>query len=420
MLRPEEREQIFDQLGRHIPLAQISRQLDRSLGTIYKYKLLYERKGKPTEENNHIPKKIAPFAEAIRLHIKRGESNVTKIFHHLKRDGYRGSYALLNLYIRSSQHAIQQHKYKRSVRIETEPGEQAQVDWGSFGTVRINGRKEKLYAFVYVLSYSRATYIEFVVRQNQRILQNCHIHAFEKLGIPKTVLYDNMKTVVLGRKRLENGEKKIQWNPSFQDFAKFYGFQVQACPPYWPRAKGKVESAVKYLRHSFAEKNLFKKLFSSLEQLNTEVRFWLDEMANQRLHGTTKEKPQLLWKKEKQFLMFPVGEAYNPSPLLHRRSTKDGLIQYRSVFYSVPMDYAQKKLFMRETVRHGLPALEIYDRNELIARHRLSSKRGEWVVDNAHMAKRSTETQKEARQRVRAVPMLDAISRELDYYNSVV
>ncbi|MBI3633843.1 MAG: IS21 family transposase [Candidatus Vogelbacteria bacterium] len=420
MLRPEEREQIIRDLARGTPLAQISRKLGRSLGTIYKYKILHERKGVLVSSERKVSQKIVPFEEAISLHIKRGETNVARIFQHLRKDGYRGSYPLLNTYIRgTAQHGLKK-SYPRSIRIETEPGEQAQVDWGSFGTLRINGRKEKLYAFVYVLSYSRAIYVEFVVRQNQRILQNCHIHAFTELGIPKTILYDNMKTVVLGRKKLSNGDKQILWNPTFQDFARFYGFKPMACPPYWPRAKGKVEAGVKYLRNNHAAKNLFKKDFFSLEQLNKEAKIWLDGEANQRKHGTTKEQPRRLWKKEKPFLTFPIGEAYNPSPLLHRHSTKDGLIQYKSVFYSVPMDYAQKKLFMRESIHHGLPTLEIYDRHQLIAHHEVSFKRGEWVVDTAHMAKRKSELVKEMKQKPTGLASLVVMSRDLDYYNRTV
>src|SRR5204862_98653 len=107
----------------------------------------------------------------------------------------------------------------------------------------------------------------FVVRQNQQTLQACHIHAFEKIGIPQIILYDNMKTVVLGRKKLADGSKKIQYNPAFLDFARYYGFEVKACPPYWPRAKGKVESGVKYLKNNFMVGESFGKTFKSLDEL---------------------------------------------------------------------------------------------------------------------------------------------------------
>ncbi|MBI3956611.1 MAG: IS21 family transposase [Candidatus Kerfeldbacteria bacterium] len=421
MLRPEEKEHIFAQISQGISLSQISRQLGRSPGTIYKYKRLLASGDPSNQEQAKISSKISPFTETIHLHLKKGERNVKKIFHYLRKKRYRGSYSLLNSYIQNLRASVEQKGYKRSVRVETNPGEQAQVDWGSFGSVRINGRKVKLYAFVYILSYSRSTYVEFVVRQNQQVLQSCHVHAFEKLGIPKSIRYDNMKTVVLSRKRLSNGDQRIYWNPTFQDFAVYYGFQVEACPPYWPRAKGKVEAAVKYLRNNFAEKNLFKKNFSSLEQLNNKVTRWVDDLANQRLHSTTGKKPLQLWKKEKKFLNFPVGDAYNPTPLLHRRSTKDALIQYKSNFYSVPMEYAQKKLFLREIVNHGLPMLEIYSHQECIARHSVSSRRGEWIVDDVHTPKRRLETKNrdQRKQEMSNSSSILVVSRDLGYYNLI-
>lgn len=403
MLGLQEKEHLVSLLGNGTPLSQIARQLNRSLGTVYKYKKLHEQKEIAPIERNQISSKLVPYENIIRLSVKHDQKNVQKLFLNLKNAGYQGSYSLLNSYVREHLPANDQKGYKRSVRVETEPGEQAQVDWGSFGRIWINGREEKLYAFIYVLSYSRAMYIEFVVKQNQQVLQECHIHAFEKLGMPKTIRYDNMKTVVLGRSKLANGEEQIHWNPTFQDFACFYGFVPEACPPYWPRAKGKVEAGVKYLRHSFAENTSFKQNkkkknkieYKSLEEINHSAQHWLDNVANRRTHATTQEQPQTLWEKEKPLLTFPVGPAYNPLPLLTRYSTKDGLVQYKSVFYSVPMEYAQKKLLLKENTNHGVPILEIYGNNqEAVAQHVISYRRGEWVLDNRHTLSQSKNTKK--------------------------
>lgn len=423
MLSHEEQEKIFALLNDNVPLSQISRLLGRSIGSIYKYKKHYQQNDSPVGKEKKVSSKILPFEGDISLRLRRGEKSVKRIFFSLEKAGYTGSYQLLNSYIREHIASVDRKKYKRSVRVETEPGEQAQVDWGSFGTVIIDGRKEKLYAFVYVLSYSRATYFEFVVKQNQHVLQNCHIHAFEKLGIPQTIRYDNMKTVVLGRTRMKNGERKVDWNVAFQNFAKYYGFEPVVCPPYWPRAKGKVEAAVKYIKHNFAEKNLFKKNFSTLEQLNIEVANWTENIANERLHATTKQKPRERWQMEKDFLVFPKENEFNSTPLLHRRSTKDGLIQYKSTFYSVPMEYAQKKLFLREIVNRGIPILKIYDKHLCVGEHKISTKRGEWIIDNAHTLKHEEEKQSKkntSKKETQKRASIKVAVRDLTYYNITI
>ncbi|MBI3120169.1 MAG: IS21 family transposase [Candidatus Kerfeldbacteria bacterium] len=418
MLSRDQQDQIFHLLDNGMSASQISRQLHISIGTVYNYRNSRSHSGNTDSHKEKIPSKILPFRESIRLRLKRGEKNITRIFQYLQKEGYLGSYALLNSYVRNFLLSFRQKKYKRSTRVETDPGEQAQIDWGDFGKVVINGRKEKLYAFIYILSYSRMAYVEFVVRQKQVVLQNCHVRAFEKIGMPKVLRYDNMKTVLVRRKKLPNGYKKLYWNPSFQEFAKYYGFELDICPPYWPRSKGKVEAMVKYLKQNFADGNVFKKNFISLENLNKEVSRWLDEVANARIHRTTKEKPCNLWKKEKPFLIFPNGfSPYNPTPLLPRRSTKDGLIQYKSVFYSVPMDYAQKKLYIREIDNSGLPILEIYDHHESIARHSISTKRGSWVLDDQHL---STKNEGEVpKKKIKEMASISVAARDLHYYDIV-
>jgi transposase len=142
----------------------------------------------------------------------------------------------------------------------------------------LNGKTTTFYAFVLLLGYSRAMYIEFVERCTLETFMDCHIHAFHfPQGVPAEILYDNMKNVVLGR---ENG--KTVFNLEFLHFAHHYGYQPKACPPYSPWVKGKVERPMDYIRERFWRGYVY----SSLPRTNEDVTVWIDETANRRIHGT--------------------------------------------------------------------------------------------------------------------------------------
>lgn len=314
-----------------------------------------------------------------------GVKNIYKLFLEVKSFGYSGSYASVYRYLKFKVKELEIKNYKPSIRFETGPGQQAQVDWGSFGKIEIDDKIERLYCFVYVLGYSRAMYIEFTIKQNLQTLEECHINAFEELGIPEIIVYDNMKTVVLSREKLPDGKVKPHLNPAFLDFAQFYGFKVHLCSPYWPRAKGKVESGVKYVRNNFMQGMKFGKSFKSLQELNFQALVWLKNVANLRNHGTTGEIPVERWQREKDFLHFPNDfPKYEISPTFSRSSTKDGLIRYKSNFYSIPVDFSRKKLFVKEINNNGLVLVGIYYQDKMIASHPISSEKGKWVINRDH------------------------------------
>ena len=123
------------------------------------------------------------------------------------------------------------------MRFETGPGEQVQVDWGSLSYITEDGRKRRVWAFVMVLSWSRAIYVEFVRRADVATFMRCHINAFEYFGgAPRRCLYDNAKVVVVGRD--ESG--RPEWNSRMLDFALRVGFEMRLCRPYRAQTKGKV------------------------------------------------------------------------------------------------------------------------------------------------------------------------------------
>src|SRR5690606_8092349 len=246
------------------------------------------------------------------------------------------------------------------------PGEEAQVDWGYFGRVEVFGVQRHLWCFAMVLSWSRMLYIEFVWETHEAVLQRCHMNAFDYFqGVPKRILYDNMKTVAIGRR--EDGQ--VQWNTKFLDFAQHYGFQPRVHRPRSPKTKGKVERPMGYIRGNF-----FQGLsFSSLRDLNAQARTWLEHVANVRVHGTTREVPFVRWQeRERSALRSITVPPYDTSIVSRRKVSRDGFVVVRTNRYSVPWQFAGQWLVTRETPDGWL---EILDGDEVVAVHPLLPER---------------------------------------------
>jgi len=175
------------------------------------------------------------------------------------------------------------------IRFETDPGRQMQAD---FATIR-RGR-DRLAAFIATLGWSRATYVEFVTDERLETLLGCHERAFNFFGgVPREVLYDNMRTVVTDRDKYGPGLHR--YNRTFLDFARHYGFLPRLCRPFRAKTKGKVERFIGYLRRSFyiALASQFRAdgLKVDRDTANARVGTWLREVANARVHATTGEVP---------------------------------------------------------------------------------------------------------------------------------
>jgi transposase len=186
------------------------------------------------------------------------------------------------------------------VRFETEAGKQMQVDWG-----QMRGGKSPLHAFVAVLGYSRALFVVITDNMRYDTLEHCHRQAFEYFqGIPQHIWYDNMKTVVIERDAYGEGKHKLY--QSFYQFSKTMGFMPKLCKPYRPQTKGKVERMVRYVRDNFyrplATRLALMELTLDVETANIEIMDWLNNIANQRIHDTTKAKPADKLKEEQAYL----------------------------------------------------------------------------------------------------------------------
>ena len=171
--------------------------------------------------------------------LSEGLENCVVLLRELRALGYSGGYTILKDYVQPRRRRRQP---RATVRFETGPGEQAQVDWGSLAYVAEDGRKRRVWAFVMVLSWSRAIYVEFVRHADVTPFMRCHVNAFEYFGgVPRHCLYDNAKVVVLGR----DDAGRPKWNSRMLDFALRVGFEMRLCWPYRAQTKGKLDSVVK-------------------------------------------------------------------------------------------------------------------------------------------------------------------------------
>ena len=235
------------------------------------------------------PEKLDPFKDYIAGRMKAAAPDVipaTVLLREIQARGYDGGYTRLKVFVRGLRPAP---KPDPVVRFETEPGQQMQADWATVGR-----GTDKLKVFIGTLGWSRSAYVEFCDDEQFETLRCCHEHAFGFFaGVPREVLYDNMKTVVLERNAY--GRNLHRFHPGFLDYAGHAGFLPRLCRPYRAKTKGKVERFIGYLKRSF-----WIPFVASCRQAgikpdkqaaNAAVAIWLREVANARVHATTGEVP---------------------------------------------------------------------------------------------------------------------------------
>ncbi len=370
MLAREERFMIREMYRKGVSISEIARRTGRDRKTI-RQTVSTPDLSPPKQARQVQSCKIDPYAPYLEQRMAEGVLNARKLYGEILAQGYPGKESKVREFV----HERRPDKEPiGSVRFETAPGEQGQVDWGYFGFITHHGRTYRLYAFVMTLGWSRASYLRFTISADTTWFIRCHLHAFAYLGgVPKRLLYDNLKSVVLWR----DAEDVVHWNPRFLDFADVAGFSPQACKPYRPQTKGKVENGVKYVRGNFWPGLHFR----DLEDLNTQALVWLNTTANPRVHGTTGEIPFTRLRSEG---LQPADKAltYDTSVLTTRRSSKDCFISYSGNLYSVPAAYARKTLQVKLT-----EAGELVIGSEVgheLARHRILLGRQERSVQAEH------------------------------------
>ena len=263
--------------------------------------------------------KLDPYAEHIDRRMAEGLENCRVLDREVRALGYQGSYSTVVQYVRPRR----QHKQpEATMRFETVPGEQAQVDWGSLPYIGGDGKRRRVWVFVMTLGWSRACYVELVRKADTAAFIQCHANAFEYLGgVPQRCLYDNAKVVTLGR----DEEKRPIWNRRMLDFALRVGFEARLCQPYRAQTKGKVESGVKYVR-----RNMWPSIsFTDDADLNRQALEWCDVVANARVHGTTHRIPGEMLAEELPHLgKLPDRATLAPYLREDRKVARDGFVSW--------------------------------------------------------------------------------------------
>lgn len=265
--------------------------------------------------------------------------NYIALYPKLQEYGFKGSYSALIRYINKNR----AQKAAPVYRIETKPGEYAQVDFGYMGKINDpeSGKEIKAWVFVMVLCYSRHAYYEIVKSQDVTTWCNCHVHAFEYFGgVPGIIIPDNLKSGII---KASFTDPLI--NRSYGDLANHYGFQVDPCIAGVPEHKGKVESGVKYVKINFRP---FRQ-YTDFTDANKQLKEWNKTVAGIRIHGTTRKKPIDLFEKyEKNALRVLTEERFEIPVYKKLKVYRDIHIQFDYAYYSAPHELRGQYVIARK------------------------------------------------------------------------
>jgi transposase len=317
-----------------------------------------------------LARPIDQFAEFIERRAPEVGWNGVVLHRELTALGFTGTYQQVQRYLKP-QRARRKWSELATVRFETGPGEQAQIDYGQL-QVWIGPQRETVHRFVFTLGYSRRQFARGYPNERLATLLDGHERAFRLFGrVTLGCLYDNPRNLVLGRR-----ENKVLWHPQFQDFARYYGFTPHACQPYRARTKGKVESGVKYVKRNA----LAGRRFASWDELNAWLERWSAEVADLRIHGTTHERPIERFAREH---LTPLGQRppYRYERVRLRRVANDALVAVGAARYSVPVEYVGATVSVHEGAGH----YEFFHQDQSIARHAKAA-RHSVVMEPAHYA----------------------------------
>jgi transposase len=314
--------------------------------------------------------KLDAFKPAIQRLLATHAYSGAQLFARLREQGYDGRYTILKTYVRS----VRPPRAAAFLTLHFTPGQCAQVDWGSWGSIRVGNTRRRLSFFALVLCHSRQLYVEFTLGQSQEQWLACHEHAFEYLGgVPAEIMVDNCKTAVLARPA---GAAPV-FNPTYVDFARHYGFTIKACAPRRPQQKGRVENGVGYIKKNF----LAGLELTDFAPLNPAARVWLDTVANVRLHGETQRRPIDLFQEEKPQLRPLPEAAYDAALIRPVRATNRCRVVVETNRYSVPPAWAGQLL----TLKLYAERLRLFAGDQLVAEHLRSYEKRQDVEQPDHV-----------------------------------
>jgi transposase len=316
---------------------------------------------------------LDPFKPFVLATLERYPRLRASRLHEMIADrGYAGSVVQLRRYVRAVRPEGRREAF---LRLSTLPGEQAQVDWGSFGKLTVGHAHRQLSCFVLVLGWSRAMFARFTLDQTLESFVRGHVLAFETLGgVPRSILYDNLKSAVLER----HGDL-IRFQPRLLELAGHYHFAPKPCAPYRGNEKGKVERTIQYLRHSF----FAARRYASLDDLNAQLTSWIDRVAHARLvpgDGARRTVRDALVEERARLLPL-AAHRFQVDLVRPVASGKTPYVRFDLNDYSIPHTLVKKPL----TLAASESTVRVLDGDVEVARHPRCYDRGRHVEEPRHL-----------------------------------
>ena len=355
--------------------SELARRFNCDSRTIDRYLKINSGELEPKKSSRIYESFIDDYKSIIIEKVDTYGATAMAVYKFIEKKGYKGKYSTVAAFVKKYKNVEIQ---KATVRFETTPGLQAQVDWKENLTmISKHGEIFKVNIFLMVLGYSRIKYVKLTTDREQKTLFKCMISAFSYFqGIPQEILFDNMKTVV---DRSKSTFSSVEFNKTFKHFTNDAGFKPIACRPYRPQTKGKVESLAR-LTNRLA---VYNGEFEDYDDLDRIVQDFMKEVNNE-VSQAINETPLSRLNKELEYL-----KPLPPMDLLvsyvscekEYKVSKESMVNYKGKKYSVPTKYIGLKVNITEACDGNI---SIYYNEDFIVCHSLSENKYNYKVGHMH------------------------------------
>ena len=302
------------------------------------------------------------------LLVKYPELSAVRIREEIARgpDGYTGSVSLVRRYLRK----VRPARGRVYQEVHYEPAQAMQVDWGECGRVRIGNTTRKVSVFVAVLCYSRMIYIEFTLSQRKEEFYRGIVHALEFFGAsPRAIIFDNLKAAVL------NGSgRDACLHPEFLALCGYFCLQPIACERRDPESKGIVERGVRYVKHNALAGRAEE--LTRFEDYLALAPQWRDQVANVRMHETTRERPVDRFERERSLLRALPAIPFDTDEVVPAVVNPHARIEFDGNRYSVPPRFVRQPV----TIRASRDDVRVLHEGQVVAQHVRCYERRQLIV----------------------------------------
>lgn len=349
----------------------IARELHISKNTVRRYLKMGRWAPRPSPVR---PSSLDGMQDWLRLHFHKHGGNAAVLHQILTHEmGFEITLRTVQRAVKPLRDELALHA-KATVRFETPPAHQLQADFGE-RRVTIAGVTQRVHFAVLTLGFSRRCFVQAFTNEKQFNWLRAIEAAFHRFGgVPEQILVDNARALVT-----RHGDEEVTFNPTFKQFCEFWGISPRACKPYRARTKGKVESGVKYVQRNA----LAGREFESWDALERHLAWWMDEIADRRVHGTTAETPLARFQREEAHALTPFesGRAFGVVLEHERLVNSEACIRFATNSYSVPWALISQRV----QVRVSTTSLHVYHQGECVAEHNLMTGRHARQIHKEHL-----------------------------------